>query len=133
MLELAQEYDCAIRQVNVQVVDRVVGVSDEMGEAIKAFAPGLIAEFNVPKPDVFFASFYDDYATKDILLEAMAKVQEGELYEIMCHPGYSDGALEASSVYNRQRESELGIITDDAVQEAIANLGIELVTFETLK
>jgi predicted glycoside hydrolase/deacetylase ChbG (UPF0249 family) len=133
MLELAREYDCAIRQVNVQVTERVVGVSDEMGQDIKSFAPALIAEFNTAKPDVFFASFYDDYATKKVLLDALQNAKDGELLEIMCHPGYSDAALEASSVYNRQRETELAILTDAAVQAAVDDLGLELVTFNALK
>lgn len=132
MLELAQEYDCAIRQINVQVSGRVRGVSPKTGEAIKTFAPGLIAEFNRPKPDLFFASFYDAYATKEVLLEAIANMDEGKIYEIMCHPGYSDAALEASSVYNRQREKELAILTDSDIHKTIDDLGISLVTFATL-
>lgn len=133
MLELAWKYNCAVRQVNVQVIDRGIGVSDEMGENIKTFAPPLIDEFNIPKPDVFFASFYDDHATRDVLLEALRNAKEGEVLEVMCHPGYSDAALEASSAYNRQRERELAILTDDTVLAAVADLGLEFVTFDALR
>ena len=133
MLELAQEYQCAIRQINIQDSDYVRGLSPELGQDVKKFAPSLMAEFNIPTTDTFFASFYDDWATKENLLNILRNLKDGGIYEIMCHPGYSDAALEASSTYNRQREAELAILTDIEIQETLNELGIEQVTFAVFR
>jgi predicted glycoside hydrolase/deacetylase ChbG (UPF0249 family) len=50
----------------------------------------------------------------------------------MCHPGYVDDAFALESVYHRQRERELGILTDAAVKETIEASGIRLITFAEL-
>jgi len=52
--------------------------------------------------------------------------------EVMCHPGYVDEAFSKESVYNFQRERELKILTDPAIQQAIQANGIELITFAEL-
>jgi predicted glycoside hydrolase/deacetylase ChbG (UPF0249 family) len=50
----------------------------------------------------------------------------------MCHPGYVDEAFTRESIYNRQRERELQILTDPAVREAIRAQGITLISFAEL-
>ena len=123
MLELAKEYDCAIRFP-------FTSVSPELEETNKQ-VPALVEQFNPRKPDVFFVNFYDETATKENLLEILNSVSEGTS-EIMCHPGYVDDAFAQESVYNFQRARELEILTDPAIKEAIAAQRIQLITFADL-
>jgi predicted glycoside hydrolase/deacetylase ChbG (UPF0249 family) len=123
MLELAQEYDCAIRFPFTEV-------SSEIEETAK-YVPDLIQEFIPRRPDVFFVNFYDKTATEEDLLRIISRVEEGTS-EIMCHPGYVDDAFAKESVYNFQRERELKILTDAAIKQAIESQNIKLITFADL-
>lgn len=123
MLELAKEYDCAIRFPFTEV-------SSEIEETAK-HVPDLIQEFNPRRPDVFLVNFYDETATKEDLLNSINNVGDGTT-EIMCHPGYVDEAFAKESVYNVQRERELKILTDPSVKETIESQNIELITFADL-
>jgi predicted glycoside hydrolase/deacetylase ChbG (UPF0249 family) len=123
MLELAKEYDCAIRFPFTEV-------SSEIEETAK-HVPELVQEFNPRKPDVFLVNFYDETATKEDLLNIISNVGEGTS-EIMCHPGYVDDAFAKESVYNFQRERELNILTDAAIKQAIESQNIKLITFADL-
>ncbi len=55
---------------------------------------------------------------------------EGGVYELACHPGYFDPALEA--VYHREREHELRTLTDPRLPALLAELGIRLISFAEL-
>jgi hypothetical protein len=123
MLELAKEYDCAIRFPFTEV-------SSEIEETAK-HVPDLMQEFNPRRPDVFFVNFYDKTATKEELLNIISSVGEGT-GEIMCHPGYVDDEFAKESVYNFQRERELKILTDAAIKQAIESQNINLITFADL-
>lgn len=123
MLELAKEYDCAIRYPFTQV-------SREIEETAK-HATALMQEFDLSWPDVFIVDFYDEEATPEQLLSILDHVGEGTS-EIMCHPGYVDDAFAKESVYNFQRQRELKILTDPAIKEAIRSQGIQLITFADL-
>ncbi|HSL27576.1 MAG TPA: ChbG/HpnK family deacetylase, partial [Anaerolineales bacterium] len=74
---------------------------------------------------------YDDAATYEELLKVIENLQDGTT-EVMCHPGYVDEAFAAESVYNRQREKELNILTDPTIKDAIQANGIELISFADL-
>jgi chitin disaccharide deacetylase len=123
MLELAKEYNCAIRYPFTEV-------SREIEETAK-HAPALLQEFNPPRPDRFFVDFYDEGATQEQLLSILDNVGE-RTSEIMCHPGYVDEAFANESVYNFQRERELKILTDPAAKQAIESQDIQLITFADL-
>ncbi|SRR6266540_2032942 len=123
MLELAKEYDCAIRFPFTEV-------SSEIEETAKQ-VPDLMQEFTPRKPDVFFVNFYDETATKEDLLNIISSVREGTS-EIMCHPGHVDDAFAQESVYNFQRERELKILTDAAIKQALESQNIKLITFADL-
>jgi chitin disaccharide deacetylase len=123
MLELAREYDCAIRFPFTQV-------SSELEETAR-LVPDLIREFNPRRPDVFFVDFYDATATREDLLNIINNVGEGTA-EIMCHPGFVDEAFAKESVYNFQRERELRILTDPSIRQAIEAQDIKLITFADL-
>lgn len=124
MLELAKEYDCAIRFPFTN------NVSGELQETFKE-AAGLMKEFNPRRPDVFIVDFYDEQATQQELLRIINNVEAGST-EIMCHPGYVDEAFAKESSYNIQREAELAVLTDPFIKQTIQANGIELITFVNL-
>jgi len=124
MLELATEYDCPIRFPFTN------DVSSELQETYQQ-VPALKKEFNPRHPDHFVVDFYDEGATHAELLNIINNLGDGTS-EIMCHPGYVDDAFTSESVYNRQRERELKILTDPLIKEAIQAKGIELITFAKL-
>lgn len=130
MLELAQEYGCAIRQVTSQGDKAgILGLPPEVRSLASDYVPRLLAEFSPRRPDAFCASFYDDLATREELLRILRSLPEAGIYELMCHPGYADADLISSTVYARQRERELAILTDEGVKRAVVEHGIELVNF----
>ena len=132
MLELAKEYSCAIRLAISEGYDESMdGIPSEMITPIQEAAPRLLKEFAPRAPDAFFASFYDERATKAELLDIIHKLPEGT-YEVMCHPGYADAVLIAGSTINRQRETELDVLTDAEVGQAIQARGIKLISFAEL-
>lgn len=124
MLELAREYDCAIRFPFTH------DISSELEETNKQ-VPTLLEEFNPRRPNTFLVDFYDEGATQEELIRLINQIDEGTS-EIMCHPGYVDDAFVKESVYNKQRERELKILTDPSVKEAIQSNGINLITFAEL-
>ena len=124
MLELAKEYDCAIR------FPFVGDVSKELEETNKRM-PDLIREFDPPHPDRFLVDFYDERASLEELSN-MIKDLPDETTEIMCHPGYTDAAFAAESVYNNQRDRELEILTHPSIKEAIQANDIQLISFASL-
>lgn len=124
MLELAKEYDCAIRFPFTN------DIPSELVETHKQI-PNFIEEFNPRRPDIFLVDFYDERATREELLRLINNVGDGTT-EIMCHPGYVDDAFAQESVYNFQRERELKILTDPSIKEAIEANGIQLISFAEL-
>jgi predicted glycoside hydrolase/deacetylase ChbG (UPF0249 family) len=124
MLELAREYDCAIRFPFTGDISRELRDTHQQ-------VPGLIKDFSPRRPDHFIVEFYDDGATQEKLLDLINNLQEGTS-EIMCHPGYVDDAFANKSVYNRQRERELKILTAASVRDAIQASKVELITFAEL-
>jgi len=124
MLELAKEYDCAIRFPFSNEI------WSEMEETAK-HVPALIGQFDPRRPDWFTADFYDERATPENLLNILNSLPDGTS-EIMCHPGYVNDDFVSESVYNRQRERELKIVTEPAIKKAIQANGIELINFASL-
>jgi predicted glycoside hydrolase/deacetylase ChbG (UPF0249 family) len=124
MLELAKEYDCAIRFPFTR------DIPSELEETNKHI-PALLREFNLRRPDAFYVDFYDEGATHEELLQLINNLPDGTS-EIMCHPGHVDGAFVKESSYNKQRERELIILTDPSIREAIQTNGISLITFAEL-
>ncbi len=124
MLELAKEYDCAIRFPFTEV-------SSELEETAKHVPELLMQEFNPRKPDTFIVNFYDEGATQEHLLNIIHNLGDGAS-ELMCHPGHVDDAFAKESVYNFQRERELKILTDQTIKQAIESNNIQLITFADL-
>ncbi len=124
MLELAEEYQCAIRYP----------FTDPIAPEVEATYPhvrALMQEYHPLHPDRFLADFYDDGATREQLLNIINRLEDG-VSEVMCHPGYVDAAFALESAYHRQRERELDILTDAAIKEALERNGVRLITFAGL-
>ncbi len=132
MLELAQEYGCAIRQVMAQESHNPIGLPEEAARAILEAAPRLLREFAPPTPDRFYATFYDRQATLEELHRLIDVLPEDGVYEIMCHPGYIGPDLVPFSVYAWPRERELAILTDAGLRPRLDARGIYLVSFVEL-
>ena len=130
MLEIAKEYDCAIRQPIAYGSDPTAGMPS-VADPMREHAPRLMKEFSPRTTDSIFVNFYDEGATQEELLDILSKVQDAT-YEIMCHPGYVDEAFSKESVYNFQRHRELEILTDPAIRQAIDSHNIKLITFADL-
>jgi hypothetical protein len=124
MLEVAREYECAIR---FPFGNEIWHELEETNEHV----PALISQFAPRRPDCFIGKFYDEGATHEELLQIINNLPDGTS-EIMCHPGHVDGAFANESVYNYQRERELKILTDPSIKKAIQANGIELITFAEL-
>ena len=124
MLELAKEYDCAIRFPFTKITREL----EETAKSITA----LMHEFQPHHPDIFLVDFYDKTATKEYLLHLLEHVEEGTS-ELMCHPGHVDGAFAKESTYNFQREREFEILTDAAINQALEKQSIQLITFAELR
>jgi chitin disaccharide deacetylase len=124
MLELAKEYECAIRFPFTGEISKELEKTNQQ-------VPDLLNEFAPRRPDRFVVDFYDERATLENLLDMINTLPEGTT-EIMCHPGYTDDAFAQESVYNNQRDRELEILTDPSLKKAIQANSIELVTFAEL-
>lgn len=131
MLELAHEYGCPIRLAFAQGAAGMIGLPAQLAAGIAEFAPRLTAEYRPRAPDAFYAGFYDEQATHQELIEILDSLPQGSS-ELMCHPGYVDAALLAGSIYARQREAELEILTDPSLKDAIRARRIELISFRDL-
>lgn len=130
MLELAAEYGCAIRlATTLGPDDSMDGLPPESVAAAIHYVPRLLSEFKPRTTDAFFASFYDELATEAEFTRIVNALPASGAFEVMCHPGYADATLIAGSVYAHQRESELEILTGDAVKAVIKARGIELISF----
>lgn len=132
MLELAKEFKCGIRLPLVYGSNDMAGLPPELIGPIREYAPQLLNEFNPPRPDGFFASFYGSLATRDELRKIFNQISDGT-YEIMCHPGYVDEILLNASSYAKERETELEVLTDPAILQEIQKNSIELISFADLK
>ena len=123
MLELAREYECAIRYPFTSVPSELEDTYPQSRLLMEAYNPR--------RPDVFFANFYDESATREELLNILQLVGEGTS-EIMCHPGYVDEDFAKESPYNFPRERELKILVDPSIKEEVRLQGITLVNFADL-
>ena len=91
----------------------------------------LLKARQLSHPDRFISTFFGTEAlTLDYILHLLHTLPDG-ISELMCHPGYDEPAL-AGSTYRQEREIELDLLTHPAVRASVAELGIDLVTFDIL-
>ena len=132
MLELSQEFQCAIRfPTGEAATDMVSDLPVELARECLGSNLRLLNEYHPRHPEHFIKSFYGENATRAVLLDLLLNLPNGTT-EIMCHPGYADEALMGSSTYHNQREAELSIFTDVEVLELVKARNIELINFGDL-
>lgn len=105
-------------------------ITPEDADALEARVTEKLAAAGTARPDALVTSFYAEGATLEGMLRILERLPAG-VSEIMCHPGYY--RPDCPSSYNMQREHELRILCHSAVRRKVANLGIELTTFERLR
>jgi len=133
MLELAQEYDTAIRLPLAQAPAATLdGIPNSLAAPMQEAAPRLLAQFQPRSTNTFFATFYDKGATREELLRILDSLPESGTFEIMCHPGYVDEAFARESVYAWQRKTEFEILTDPQMRAEIEKRNIRLISFAQL-
>jgi predicted glycoside hydrolase/deacetylase ChbG (UPF0249 family) len=92
----------------------------------------LLRARQVAYPDRFIGTFFGQAAvTLDFLISLLDALPQGTS-ELMCHPGYNDAGL-AASTYRHEREIEISLLTDHAVRRRIEANEIDLVTFRALE
>lgn len=90
-------------------------------------------------PVTFKGGFYAqwEYGVSDpekVSLGALQRILHREIgagiYEMACHPGYYDPALEA--VYHHDREHELRTLTDRRLRDVLAEEAVRLISYREL-
>lgn len=67
-----------------------------------------------------------------VLLSTLERLPEG-IWELVCHPGYSDPDLQAAGTrLTKSREVELEALTSPKVKDMIARRGIDLISYADL-
>lgn len=133
MFELANEYALPVRLPLAHLhLASLMGLPDELAEQMLEFAPRLLEKLQPRSPDAFFASFYDEKATRVEFLRILGDMLPNGSYEIMCHPGYVDEAFARESGYSYQRQHELQILTDPSLRKEVEKRGIQLISFAQL-
>ncbi|HEX7698358.1 MAG TPA: ChbG/HpnK family deacetylase [Candidatus Acidoferrum sp.] len=67
--------------------------------------------------------------TRDGVAQFVKSLPDGTT-ELMCHPGYADGALQKTRTrLQDSRQTELQILTDTAIRNLVASLGIRLIDY----
>jgi chitin disaccharide deacetylase len=131
MLDLAVKYRCPIRTLSGPSPATYSGLPEELSDSAWDYIPRLTQRFKPVMPDRFIGTFYDETANTEQLLNILESLVEGTS-ELMCHPGYADALLMEGSVYNKQRERELSVLTSEPVRKVIQRRGIQLITFGDL-
>jgi len=79
----------------------------------------------------FHDGFYGNNVNYDYLRDLLLNLPDG-INELMCHPGYSDKALERISSYSHNRQTEISILTDKKIMELIKELNIKLINYRDI-
>jgi predicted glycoside hydrolase/deacetylase ChbG (UPF0249 family) len=119
---------------NPRLFDVVLDLAETLGIPLRALTlemAGRIQSRRLPAVDRAVGDVGPEaYWTPDRLRTFLTAMQEG-VTELMCHPGYADGALSASS-YCAQREVELRALCDPQVKAALTAGGARCLTYGDL-
>jgi chitin disaccharide deacetylase len=135
MASLAAEYDCPVRMQVAPPGCSIGGIPEELQPAMRQCIPRLVETYQLNRPDYFYDGWYDENATLPELVKFLSTLPADSTTEIMCHPGCIDEELldpVSGSIYNRERESELEILTDPALAAFLQEQNIELINFDQL-
>ncbi len=129
MLELAREFNCAIRNPVAGAIGMDTVVRD-MPE-LQFLLPMLLACTDVRRPNQFEAAFYDDKVSAEMLDKILTHLPDGTT-EIMTHPGLLDDELLKGTSYSHQRVKELEVLTAPGLKGKVKSMEIELISFAGL-
>lgn len=117
-----------------RIFEVALNLAEGLGIPLRAFTPDMarrIRERHLPAVDQAVGDVgADAYWTPERLLATVGALGEG-VTELMCHPGYADGALSISS-YGAQREVELRALCDPRVKRALSAAGGRCIAYGEL-
>lgn len=117
-----------------RILDAVLDVAVDLGLPVRAVTPEMAQQIRargVPAPDRMIGDVgVDAYWTAESVVRSIHAAEEG-VTELMCHPGYADDALSASS-YCMQREGELRGLCDPRTKAALMEAGVRLIRYDDL-
>ena len=117
-----------------RVLEAVLDLAVGLGVPVRALTPEMAARIRggrLPAVDRAEGDVGPEaYWSTERLLAFLVTLREG-ITELMCHPGYADAALSASS-YCTQREGELRALCDPAVTGALEAAGIRRIAYADL-
>jgi predicted glycoside hydrolase/deacetylase ChbG (UPF0249 family) len=117
-----------------RVLAAVLNVAADLRVPVRAVTAEMAPQIRrrgLPAPDRMVGDVgADAYWTAETLLAFLGAMEDG-VTELMCHPGYADEALTASS-YCAQREGELRGLSDPRVKAAVAAAGARLISYREL-
>lgn len=91
-----------------------------------------VAHAGIYRADYFFGLSQTGFLDETILEQMVRAVPEG-VTEIMCHPGYVDATLKHTRTRLRaQRKTELDALMSYTVRQAVAEMGIKLISYGEL-
>jgi len=83
------------------------------------------------RPDNFFGLAETGCLGREALIRNIKALPEGTS-EIMCHPGLKDDALAAGTGWGHGWQGELDAVTDAGVKALVADMGVELVCYNSI-
>jgi len=117
-----------------RVLAAVLEVAADLGLPVRAVTPEMAVQIRrrgLPAADRMVGDVGPDaYWTPERLVTCITTVEEGDT-ELMCHPGYADGALSVST-YCEQREGELRALCDPRARAALTAAGVRLISYKEL-
>ena len=139
MLDLAERYDLPVRRGGRAALGKLEQAMATRGLVGKAVAPPLFRRWPRPEhaevyareplePHFIEIGFFGTGASLANLLNILENLPDG-VTEIVCHPGYSDGANDAYPT----RELELTLLTNPVVRQKIVAEGVQLATFDYVR
>lgn len=90
---------------------------------------GLTYDLANAKCAIMLNQFYNQQATKDDLCQLLQELEEGKVYDLMCHPAYIDPTICQLSSYVIQRVKELDILCDEDIKKLIQEENITLINY----
>ena len=133
LFELATEYKAPIRHPYAGCsMYGGVASGNAMALTMRDASDAGLAVDSVRTTDSVDCTFYDGNATFENLMAYIDSLEDGSSAELMCHPGFADAELLRISAYNRPREREVALLTDERVTARVRERGVQLVTFAGL-
>jgi predicted glycoside hydrolase/deacetylase ChbG (UPF0249 family) len=92
---------------------------------------GLPVLEGIQHPAAFYELDHDQPI--EVLLSSLQTLRDGEIFELCCHPGYSNDTLFDTDPWTTVREIEMGYLTDPRVKAVIASEQITLCNYDVFK